>query len=546
VGRAQRVPPSVTRGSWWGSLRSTHPTPTTSTPSEPSATRPGLPWRLHGDERGTISILTVFAVLALTMLLGTVMNMARQVDGKIRMQNAADAVAYSGGLVLARGMNTLAFTNHLLCETFAITAFLQEGRDQHAKQFVGEILSAWQKAGQALSKCTQYAPFAQLGQAITQKCTIEQQMVTDFSNWAQATSQTLLPMFQQILSQQMIPNYQQSVIQTFPHIAQMAVADVAQRNGQEANGQEANGRGTMLGALWQSNGTQVDSGTNALPVASPTNTSVATQQRCFLSHYYLWYMNHYLWYWTGGNGQDNFIAIAAFFPVGKWSMATMSSFGNLWQQYSCGQLEQLLQQYSDSNLPSVISPDSMIATDTSGGNNGVLDQKYMFIGASYWKALNTTGFKLCPYKNPTGADAVNFAQVELFVPQRRLVWALYRPGTGPSTPFGGGTPTGTTTWTVVRQGTGKPGYFPDTALLQPVYPAPPSNSSSTNIPVGRDDWSLLNQGWYVKLVPAFGQNIQLTSILQTPPTSSATNFSGLTLPSMNGISGNQVQSISPH
>jgi hypothetical protein len=277
-------------------------------------------------------------------------------------------------------------------------------------------------------------------------------------------------------------------------------------------------------------------------------------------------MNHYLWYWTGGNGQQNFIAVASFFPVGKWSMATMSSFGNLWQQYSCGQLEQLLEQYSDSNLVSVISPDSMVATDTSGGNNGVLDQKYMFIGTSYWKALNATGFKLCPYKNPTGADSVNFAQVELFVPQRHLVWALNRPSNGPSTPFGGGTPSGTTTWNVMRQGTelrwfpslgawvavrtDKPSYFPDPppppTVPPPIYPAPPSNSSSTNIPVARDDWSLLNQGWNVKLVPALGQNIQLTSILQTPPTSSATNFSGLTLPSMNGISGSQVQSISPH
>jgi hypothetical protein len=27
VGRAQRAPPSLIRRSWWGSLRSTHPTP---------------------------------------------------------------------------------------------------------------------------------------------------------------------------------------------------------------------------------------------------------------------------------------------------------------------------------------------------------------------------------------------------------------------------------------------------------------------------------------------------------------------------------------
>ena len=89
-----------------------------------------LPLALHRDERGVISILSVFAVLILTALLGMVMNAGRQVDGKIRMQNAADAAAYSGATVIARAMNTLAFTNHLLCETFAMTAFLREANSR--------------------------------------------------------------------------------------------------------------------------------------------------------------------------------------------------------------------------------------------------------------------------------------------------------------------------------------------------------------------------------------------------------------------------------
>ena len=59
----------------------------------------GLLHRLHRDERGTISIVSVFAVLFLAMLLGMVMNVGRHVDGKLRMQNAADAAAYSGGVV---------------------------------------------------------------------------------------------------------------------------------------------------------------------------------------------------------------------------------------------------------------------------------------------------------------------------------------------------------------------------------------------------------------------------------------------------------------
>jgi len=98
--------------------------------------------RLHRDEHGTISIVTVFAVLLLVMLLGMVMNVGRTVDDKIRMQNAADSAAYSGGLVLARGMNTLAFTNHMLCDAFALTAFLREGRDRSAEAKVPPILAA--------------------------------------------------------------------------------------------------------------------------------------------------------------------------------------------------------------------------------------------------------------------------------------------------------------------------------------------------------------------------------------------------------------------
>ncbi len=74
-----------------------------------------------------MSIVSVFAFMILAMLLGMVMNVAYQVDGKVKMQNAADAATYSGGIVIARGMNTLAFMNHLLCDVFATTAILREG-----------------------------------------------------------------------------------------------------------------------------------------------------------------------------------------------------------------------------------------------------------------------------------------------------------------------------------------------------------------------------------------------------------------------------------
>ncbi|MBC7353072.1 MAG: hypothetical protein H5U08_11990, partial [Thermogutta sp.] len=78
--------------------------------------------RLPRDDSGAMSVVAVFAVLLLTILLGMVMNVGRAVDHKVRLQNAADAVAYSGGVVIARGMNALAFSNHLLCDIFALTA----------------------------------------------------------------------------------------------------------------------------------------------------------------------------------------------------------------------------------------------------------------------------------------------------------------------------------------------------------------------------------------------------------------------------------------
>ena len=95
------------------------------------------------------------------MLLGMVRNVGLQVDGKIRLQNAADAAAYSGGLELARAMNSLTFTNHLMCEIFAMTAILRKASDpkqfpqnngQQAASHVPEILKAWNQAAELLKK----------------------------------------------------------------------------------------------------------------------------------------------------------------------------------------------------------------------------------------------------------------------------------------------------------------------------------------------------------------------------------------------------------
>ena len=122
------------------------------------------------------------------MLLGMVINAGRQVDNKVKLQNAADAATYSGGVVLARGMNSLAFTNHMLCEVLALTAFMREARDRHAEPLVPEILAAWDRIGPVLGR-SGFEKFDALGRAIPQKTPLEQQMVTAYGDWMAASSE---------------------------------------------------------------------------------------------------------------------------------------------------------------------------------------------------------------------------------------------------------------------------------------------------------------------------------------------------------------------
>lgn len=61
--------------------------------------------RLHSDEGGQITFITVFGAVAFVALLGMVMTTGDQVALKMRMQDAADAAALSGGTWIARGLN---------------------------------------------------------------------------------------------------------------------------------------------------------------------------------------------------------------------------------------------------------------------------------------------------------------------------------------------------------------------------------------------------------------------------------------------------------
>ncbi|MFK7821295.1 MAG: pilus assembly protein TadG-related protein [Planctomycetaceae bacterium] len=87
-----------------------------------SSGTPGPMARFHDDENGKVTLLASLLMLGLVSLAGLVGNVGHVTKEKIETQNAADAVAYSSSLWMARGMNALTATNHMLGEATAIAA----------------------------------------------------------------------------------------------------------------------------------------------------------------------------------------------------------------------------------------------------------------------------------------------------------------------------------------------------------------------------------------------------------------------------------------
>jgi hypothetical protein len=465
--------------------------------------------QLHRDERGSISILSVFTALMLTMLLGMVLNVGRQIDGKIRMQNSADSAAYSGGLVIARAMNTLAFSNHLLCDVFTLTAFLREARDRNAESFVPDILATWSKEGPKFLQATGFPKFLALGPAISQKVPLEQQLVENYCIWMAAESQTILPLMEAILAEEMIPNYQRAVVLAFPNIAQAAVMEVAKRSGEPDFG-----RGTMMGALWQTDGQLVGETTDIAnsilpvvdPLSDPTYFQKAKDRRARLTRNYLNDWNNILLGGSHWQARDR----------GFMGEAKMCQFEVLWRGFTRGQLQKLLEEeYPNSNVP------FMIRYDANDQNNqqAYLARHFTFLGVVYWKKIP----EIMPglFKTPTENDSLAFAEVHLFVPRRRLVWyhqpeITYQSPTSPDT--------------------GVLPFAPPSMNNQPAHwvvaPEP--------VPVG---WDLFNQHWTCQLAPVKQEN--LAQILQTVPSSNVGGQS-LSLPDLQSLSPADIEKISPH
>jgi len=78
-----------------------------------------FPKCVAADEGGMVSLLSLLALLGLLVLFGLLANIGRTANQKLEVQSGADAVAYSAGNQMARGMNTVTAVNHLIGELSA-------------------------------------------------------------------------------------------------------------------------------------------------------------------------------------------------------------------------------------------------------------------------------------------------------------------------------------------------------------------------------------------------------------------------------------------
>jgi hypothetical protein len=456
------------------------------------------------SRRGSINLATVFALLLLAFLLGMVLNVARQVDNKIKLQNAADAATYSGGIVLARGMNSVAFSNHLLCEVFAMTAIMREARDRHGEPLVPEILQAWNQIAPKLSRAPTlqdwpYPKFSAAGDAIPQKTPLEQEMVTKYGEWMAASSELVLPLLEQILQQELIPQFQREVIQATPQMAQIATARIAeQHTGRVLPWDQS--RPQIEAILWRSIidpvGGGVETAQGTLPAIGPDNPQYDFQSAVTARNNYA---RSYLNQWN--------YSLMRQFDDQYQGMAKMSAFAGLWRGFTCAQLQQLIGEYPNSNLPQVIRE---APPNAASVQKDWLMTNYQFVGVVYRRKVTAAVPKV--FSDTLTADNQTFAQGMLFAPRSRPVdvgWWLVN---------------GEWQW----------GFIHGELWNQQRWGAP------------RQVWDLWNQGWTFQLVPAVSPAVP--SILMQPPQSPylATALNSQQLPNLTNISTTDIIRLTTH
>ncbi|NQV23377.1 MAG: Tad domain-containing protein [Rhodopirellula sp.] len=539
-----------------------------------------LPRRVHTDERGSISIITVFTLLMFTMILVMIVNVGTHIDDKLKMQNASDAATYSGGVVLARGMNGLAFSNHLISDVFAMTAFLREGRDRNAESLVPPVLDAWAYAGETLAR-SQFPKFAQLGAAIVDKVPKEQEAVTAFGELTAAASELSLPVFEHILKAQLIGEFQRSLLQTVPQLAQSVADEVSRRHG--LLGPSGGGssstlqtnyeaeRGSQRAVLWRTSvlpvslGDESDPLVRTLPVVDPdpfqndypqlldadVYLEISLRQRRNVARKFL--------------NDWNFDRLRIFNNDAK-----MSTYFHLWRIATCGQLERLLNiEYPVTNVPMLLrfteinepmeglirraeNPDEntrltrrrddhfpLVMSNLRGlvDLDSYIEDNFHFVGVTYRRHRSELGPGLFTNPLKANADAQTFSQISLFIPRPRkhlIHVGDAAPDDGVDQVSLGGTFGFTSQIEVPRNTT-------------PVVDSPDNDSMERvlrerwlleNYPT---NWDLLNQNWMVQLIPATAR--RLPEILQSNP---GGDFSNVRLPNYGETEHNLLKRVNTH
>ena len=526
--------------------------------------------------------MTVFTLLMFTMILVMIVNVGTHIDDKLKMQNASDAATYSGGVVLARGMNGLAFSNHLLSDVFAMTAFLREGRDRNAESLVPPVLDAWTFAGETLARAP-FPKFSQLGAAIVDKVPKEQEAVTAYGELTAAASELSLPVFEHILEAQLIGEFQRSLLQTVPELAQSVTDEVARRHGLFGpSSQEGSSelqadyelqRGSQRAILWRTSvlpvalGDESDPLIRTLPVVDPdpfqndypqlldadVYLEIALRQRRNVARRFL--------------NDWNFDRLRLFNHDAK-----MSTYFHLWRIATCGQLERLLNiEYPVTNVPMLLrftnvdepmehlirraeSPDENTRLNRRRDDDfpwvmnnlrdlvdldDYIEDNFHFVGVTYRRHRTELGPGLFINPLTSDADAQTFSQISLFIPRprKRLIHVgepTIDDGDGVDEVSLGGTFGFTSQLEVPRN--------------RPPAVTPPDNDSLERVIRERwllenypTHWDLLNQNWMVQLIPATAN--RLPEILQTNP---GGDFSNARLPNYGEDENNILKRVNTH
>ena len=338
-----------------------------------------------------------------------------------------------------------------------------------------EILAAWDRIGPMLEE-SGFEKFERLGRAIPGKTPLEQGMVTTYGEWMAASSEVVLPVLETILNEEMIPDFQRQVVQATPALAQTAAANIADLHTANPSPRDLP-RGPVVGVLWRTLVDPVGGGSEdqrrTLPASDP-QVEIDYQSRARSGRDR--YARHYLRLW-------NDVMMRPFDQEAK-----MSQFGSLWRSFTCGQLEQLLQEHASRNFPHMIRE-----TPQPGAAGFLLDSDYMFVGVAYRAKVIPAAPNL--FTDSLASDNQAFAQGMLFVPHRRIVsyWGANYP---------------------IRQ----------------------------NVPT---HWDLWNQNWSFQLVPATSPSVG--PILSTTPTTPyAAGLASFQLPNLSAVGSDDVRRLTTH